>query len=278
MESKVRTILVLWDFSIKAEYAFAHAVNVSKITGNDITLIHIVKSDNEIEELEKKLEEVTVKLFSLYKVKAKIVVIKGNIFKTISKYASEGHTEMVIMGTHGMKGLQKVTGSWALKVIRGCKVPFLVVQDMPTSQKMDNIVFPIDFKRENKEKIKWAHFLCKLYRSRIHIVHPTVKDSFFKSRIHSNIVFTKKYFENTDINFEIKAVSNKVDFAKETIDYSQSINANLILIMTSKTLTFADYIMGPSEQQIIANEAKIPVMVVNPRPKALIGSFSTTGN
>jgi nucleotide-binding universal stress UspA family protein len=276
MESKVRTILVLWDFSIKAEYAFAHAVNISKITGNDITLLHIVNTEKEIPEFEKKISDVADKLFSLYKVKAKVAILKGNIFKTISKFASEGHTELVIMGTHGVKGLQKVTGSWALKVIRGCKVPFLVVQDMPTSQKMDNIIFPIDFKRENKEKIKWAHFLCKLYHSRIHLIHPIVKDSFFKKRIYSNIVFAKNYFENTDIHFEIKPIGNKIDFVKETIEYAQK--TNLILIMTSKSLTFADYIMGPSEQQIIANEAKIPVMVVNPRPKALISSFSATGS
>ena len=278
MESKVRTILVLWDFTIKAEYAFAHAVNVSKITGNDVTLLHVVKSDSEIAGFEQRLTEVSDKLFAQYKVKAKVAAINGNIFKTISKYASDGHVELVIMGTHGINGLQKVTGSWALKVIRGCKVPFLVVQDMPTSVKMDNIIFPIDFKRENKEKIKWAHFLCRVYNSRIHIIHPMVKDNFFKRRIYSNIIFTKKYFENTDINFEIKSIGNKIDFVKETIEYAQNINSNLILIMTSKSLTFADYIMGPSEQQIIANAAKIPVMVVNPRPKTLVTSFSATGN
>jgi hypothetical protein len=47
--------------------------------------------------------------------------------------------------------------------------------------------------------------------------------------------------------------------------------------MTSKTLTFADYIMGPSEQYIIANSGKIPVMVVNPKPKSFAGGFSTSG-
>lgn len=278
MESKIKSILVLWDFSLKAEYAFAHAINVSRITGNDVVLLHIVKNDQEIEPMQKKLAESADKLNSIYKLKPKVVVLKGNIFKTISKYASEGKTELVVMGTHGITGFQKITGSWALKVIRGSKVPFLVVQDMPTSDKMDNIVFPIDFKKENKEKIKWAHYLCSLYRAYIHIVHPTVTDKLFRSRIFSNIVFAKKYFENTDLKFTIQTVGTKIDFAKETIEYAQKHKANVILIMTSKTLTFADYIMGPSEQQIIANNAKIPVMVVNPRPKELSGGFSATGN
>ena len=278
MENKVKTILVLWDFSIKAEYAFAHATNISKITGNDITLLHVVKSDSEIENFQKKLSEVADRLYTLHKVKPKIHVLKGTIFKSISSYASEGHTELVIMGTHGIKGMQKVTGSWALKVIRGSKVPFLVVQDNPIVTKMDKIVFPIDFKKENKEKIKWAHYLCNIYHSKIYIVHPIVHDSLFKKKIYSNIVFTKKYFENTDIRFEIKAIGTKIDFVNETIEYAQQVQANLILIMTSKLLTFADYIMGPSEQLMIANDAKIPVMVVNPRPKVFVGNFSATGN
>ena len=35
--------------------------------------------------------------------------------------------------------------------------------------------------------------------------------------------------------------------------------------MTTKNIRFQDYVLGASEQQIIANEAKIPVMCVNPR-------------
>jgi nucleotide-binding universal stress UspA family protein len=278
MDNKARTILVLWDFTDKCEYAFAYAVNVSNILDMDISILHIVKSDNEIEPMQTKMFEVAEKLYENYKKKPKIVVLKGNIFKTISNYASEGNTELVIMGTHGIRGLQKITGSWALKVIRGSRVPFMVVHKMPETTKMDNIVFPIDFKKENKEKIKWAHYLCNIYKSKIHIVHPIVSDHTFKRKIYSNIVFTKKYFENTNIKFEIKAIGTKIDFAKETIEYAESINANVILIMTSKAITFADYVMGPSEQYIIANEAKIPVMVVNPKPKIFVGGFSASGS
>jgi nucleotide-binding universal stress UspA family protein len=277
MESKVRTILVLWDFTMKAEYAFAHAANLSKITGNDISLLHIVKSENEISEAQKKLAEVSDKLNESHQVKPGIVVLKGNIFKTISNYASGGGVEMVIMGTHGIKGLQKYTGSWAIKVIRGSKVPFLVVQDMPKNEKIENIVFPIDFKNENKEILKWAQYFCRLYRSRIYIVHPVVTDRIFKKRIHSNIVFAQKFFESMDTHFEIKSIGKKIDFTKETIEYAEKVQANLILIIAPKILTLADYIMGPSEQMIIANEAKIPVMVLNPKPRAFTGGFSPTG-
>jgi nucleotide-binding universal stress UspA family protein len=70
-------------------------------------------------------------------------VLCGTIFNTIGKYASDTDARMVIMGTHGIKGMQKLTGSWALKVIVKSKVPFLVVQDKPSEKRrFTDIVFP----------------------------------------------------------------------------------------------------------------------------------------
>ncbi len=277
MESKIKTILVLWDFTVKSEYAFAHAVNLSITTGDEIALLHVAKSENEFETLQKKLEDIAEKLNETHKIKPKVVVLKGSIYKTISKYASENNIEAVVMGTHGVSGIQRFIGSRALRVIRGSRAPFLIVQDNPKSSKIETIIFPIDFKKENKEKIKWAHYLYKLYHSSIYIVHPIASDKLFRRNIHSNIIFTKKYFESADITFDIKSVGKKANFEKEIIEYAAGLNADLILIMASRALTLADYLIGPSEQKIIANDAKIPVMVVNPKPKEFSGSFSATG-
>jgi hypothetical protein len=63
-------------------------------------------------------------------------------------------------------------------------------------------------------------------------------------------------------------------FAQKSVEFSQSINADLILIMTTKNITMADYVMGASEQFIIANNSKIPVCCVNPKASfASVGQF-----
>lgn len=279
MESQQRTILVPWDFTIVAEYAFAYAVKLSKIIGTSITIIHIVSNEKQIEAATQKLENDKTNLKGKYDVEPSILVIKGNIFKDISKFASEANNvELVIMGTHGIKGMQKLTGSRALKVILGSKVPFFVVQDFPTEQKFDSIIFPVDFKKENKEKIKWAYYLCSLYHSKIYLVHAPVSDKLFKGRVFSNIDFARKYFRNTSFEYEIVTLEKKVNFAQDVVTFAQEKNAGAILIMTSKSITFIDYVIGPTEQAIIANSAKIPVMVVNPRKKKMDGGFSATGN
>ncbi len=66
-----------------------------------------------------------------------------------------------------------------------------------------------------------------------------------------------------NIEYDIKDVpADKM--AEETIEYAQNIKADLILIMTTKDITFADYVFGAKEQFIIANSSKIPVCCVNP--------------
>ena len=92
---------------------------------------------------------------------------KGSIFTAIADFVNQKgvpddkkkNVDLVLMGTHGMKGMQKLTGSWALKVIVKSKVPFIVVQDAPADEeRYHNIVFPVDFKKENKGKNQDGYF------------------------------------------------------------------------------------------------------------------------
>ena len=67
------------------------------------------------------------------------------------------------------------------------------------------------------------------------------------------------------IYYEITISKKPIGFAEQTIQFAQEIDADIILIMTTKDLGFTDYVFAATEQQIIANSAKIPVLCVNPR-------------
>jgi nucleotide-binding universal stress UspA family protein len=277
MDSKLRIIIVAWDFTEKAEFAFAHAVNVAKINGQEIAIANVVKTDNEVADMESRLQHEVQRLSGVYGITPKTLVLVGSIFKAMSQRGSEGDIEVIIMGTHGLKGMQRFTGSWALKVIRGSRAPFLCVQEMPKTERFSNILFPIDFKKENKEKINWAYYLSKLHGSKIHIIHPRVADAAFKKRIYSNIVFAKKFFDNAGIEYTVVATGRKTNFVNESIEYAKKNDISLIMVMTSKTISLVDYLLNPMEQQFLNNDAKIPIMAFNPKPKAFAGGFSATG-
>lgn len=272
-----KIIMVPWDFSEKAEFALEHAIRLSKILSTDVELIHIVKKEKELEDATNRLNQIIEETDKKHGVKPISLIKVGNIFTTISEIATEMHAEMVIMGTHGMKGMQKLTGSWALKVIAGSKVPFIVVQKPPTTHGFANIVFPLDFRKENKEKINWIYYIARLYNSKFYIIKAKSADKKFVKGIHSNLLFTKKFLSNNQIPFEIHTAEGKKDFTTETIEYAHQIDADLLLIMTTKNINLADYVIGAHEQQIISNKYQIPVMCINPRPGKLASGFSATG-
>ena len=161
-----------WDFTDVAGHALAHAVKISRMVGNDICLLHIVDNGISAEDLCWK-KVICYNSWLKRTVKSTIYpstyhISKGSIFNAIAEYANEKEASLVVMGTHGMKGMQKLTGSWALKVIVKSKVPFIVVQDPPADQeRYHNIVFPVDFRGENKEKMKMAIFMGKYFDSKV---------------------------------------------------------------------------------------------------------------
>jgi nucleotide-binding universal stress UspA family protein len=268
MEEHKNLIVVPWDFTPVASYALAHAVKISRMVGNEISLLHIVNSGISQKAMAEKrahLQKATDENSKKYNIALSWQISKGSIFHAIAEFANEKEASLVIMGTHGMKGMQKLTGSWALKVMVKSKTPFIVVQDPPADQeRYHNIVFPVDFRSENKEKMKMAIFMGKYFDSKIHMFVAGTTDKGLAKKTRINLNFAIKYLIQNNIEYEIHEVPKK-NFAQQTIDFAQKINADLILIVTTKNITFADYTFGASEQYIIANSSKIPVICVNPK-------------
>lgn len=268
MEKDKEIVVVPWDFTEKAEYALAHAAKISKMINARVHLLHII--DRKIKTAEYKKKEDRMKQWAQYgneeyNVEVEVALIPGSIFKAIAEYVNEAGASLVIMGTHGMKGMQKLTGSWALKVLVGSKVPFIVIQDKPKDmEKYQNIVFPVDFRTENKEKLKMTIFMGKYFESKVHILKTVTSDKSLLKKTNINLNFAIKHLMQNNIEYEIHEMK-RGHLAQQTIDFAESINADLILIMTTKNITTVDYMLGAQEQQIIANSSKIPVCCVNPR-------------
>lgn len=272
-----KMVLVTWDFTEKSEFALEHAQKAAKLLDCGITLLHIAKKESDIGAQTQKLKALIAEKYASSGHKIEALVKVGSIFSTIGESAEEIGARLVFMGTHGIKGSQKFFGSWALKVITHTKVPFIVVQDRPTTENpYKDIVFPVNYRKENKESVNWVSFFSKYFGSRIHVILAKHTDSIFKKGIESNTVFLQKSFASKGIDFETIHADGEKDFVKEIIDYSKKITANAIFVMTTKDIGLTDYMMGAHEQYIIANNFQIPVICVNPKPPRFGGSFSTS--
>jgi nucleotide-binding universal stress UspA family protein len=276
MENQSKPILIPTDFTVVAQSAIESAVKFAQLTNTSIVLVHIVKKVSEISDATAKVEIEAERASQSYGINVTGIVREGSIFSTIGETVTEIDAGLVVMGTHGIRGRQKITGSWALKVLTTSKVPIIVVQEHTRKDTIEKIAFPVDFKKENREKIGWAYYIARLFNSKVYIFRAeSSRDRKIEQSIRTNVVFTEKFLRSKNTPYEIRTAKGDVSFAKETLQFADDIDADLILITTTKGISFADYVLGTAEEDIITNGSRIPVMCVNPR-KTKIGSFSTT--
>jgi nucleotide-binding universal stress UspA family protein len=277
MDQTKHLILVTWDFTEKSEYALEHALQTSRRLKYPIGLVHIVKKNTEIKAAEERINGILASKYASVEPAPMAIVREGNIFSTITDVANEMEAILVFMGTHGIKGMQKFLGSWALKVIAHTKVPFIVVQDRPKEDIYKKIVIPITFRKENKECINWVSFFARHFNTHFQIFKAKHTDPNFIKGIDSNIFFLSKFFASKGISWEMEEAENDSEFVLQAIDYSTKVQADAMMIVVTKDIGFADYVLGAHEQYIIANEAKLPVICINPKPPKIGGSFSASG-
>lgn len=277
MENVNKPVIVPWDFTAVAENAYAHAVNISRMISREIILLHIVEQEQDIEPSLGKLQAKAKELTIASGITTVPLIKSGNIFDTIREVAHEYKAEMVVMGTHGRKGFQKITGSWALKVVASSKVPFVVIQDKPQTDHINKILFPIDFRSATKEKVNWIYYLYKHFDSSFILFKRKASDRGFKRKIASNLHYTETFLKNNDIFYEIHTAAGKKSFEKETVEYAKAAGVDMILALVTRDIGFFDYLIAAKEQYIIANPEGIPVMCLNPKPAKISAGFSATG-
>jgi nucleotide-binding universal stress UspA family protein len=266
-------ILIPTDFSEVCSNAISHGVKLAKFLGYSVCILHIINKETKAE-LKKKNVGVDYTEYRLkeykkyYEKKYQVVVdtmaVEGNIFSTISDVAREIKANLMVMGTHGKKGLQHVFGSYALKVVVEAPVPVVVVQKRAFKLGYNNIVFPVSNDLEPRQAVHWAKLMAKLFNAKIHIVICPEKET---GRKTSLAIITKQitdFFDNEKVSYLCQFAETSGKFAEEVISYSVLNRADLIMIMTRPNVDFAGFSLASWDERLMFNDAQIPVMGINP--------------
>lgn len=265
METQTKTILVPWDFSEHASYALQQAVEISKVTRYDINLLHIVSKSSDEKAALARLEKIVADIEQKWNIKPGILIKTGSIFNTISEVASLPEYGLAVMKTDGVKGMQRYTGSRAIKIIEGSKVPFIVVQQPPAPRPFSTVLLPIDYRIENKQIISYVSSFSRFYQFKLFLMKPQTNDKIFKKNIANTVNLAKVILESKNIPFEIMSAENKGSYCDQIIESAHKKSCDLIVIQLEKNLTLTKFLFGVKEQRILANPYKIPVMCLNPR-------------
>jgi nucleotide-binding universal stress UspA family protein len=145
LSQPIRKILVPVDFAASSNKAFLHAREMVKWWEGELHVIHVLDTeflsgavhitieplDESVSKWKKRAEE---KLKNIYHVggeelEGEIHIRQGKPHEEILKLADELGVDMIVMGSHGRKGLERaIFGSVAEKVARMCKVPILIIK------------------------------------------------------------------------------------------------------------------------------------------------------
>lgn len=256
--------LVPTDYSKVADCAINHAVKLAQTLKGEIQLLHVVAKDRDVEENKTKLQKLAADINKASNVKVDYIVRVGNIFDDIGKVASEIKAQLIIMGTHGVKGFQHITGSYALKVITNSKVPFIVVQQRNIREGYSKIVLPLELAKETKQKIAITISMAKYFNSKVYVFSPLETDEYLRNSATRNLNYTKSEMQIHKIPFETVTAEKSGNFVKQLLHYASKIDADLITMLNIQDIGLTEFIAGPDEQQVITNETQIPVLCMNP--------------
>lgn len=259
-------IIVPSDFSSTSDVAVNYACEISKTLKTPVEIVHIAKDHSEEANALNKLSTQISKHKEKTGVEASPVVRFGNIYEEIPKMTEELTGELVIMGTHGLTGLQYLTGSNALRVISDSDAQFIVVQDKTTKgANIQRILVPLDLHKETKQKIKFASDLAKKFNAEVHVICPKESDEYLNNQVKRNMAYAEGYFIDNGIACKTKVTEEDSSvFVKELLKYAHYADIDLICILNFAGERLIHAFGVDAEQQVITNDAGIPVLVINP--------------
>ena len=143
---QVNNILVPVDFSNYSGKALAYASEIAQSYKAQLQVLHIIEETMHpafsvtgkssifdlvpwIKDDSRKRAEKMIKEFVLDKVKSKVFIQGGRAASDIIKFANENSTDLIVIATHGLTGLEHMLmGSVTEKVVRMAHCPVFTVK------------------------------------------------------------------------------------------------------------------------------------------------------
>lgn len=262
-----KKILVPTDFTKVGDIAISHAIKIAQTINAEVHVMHVVGKKEAATDAKIKLKYLEERVEEEKKFDIHTTLRIGTIFEDIVDYSVEIDANLIVMGTHGKRAMQFLSGTRALKIVTDSKIPFIIVQekDIDVEHGYDRIVVPFDLHKNTKQKLKVAAQMAKYFDAKVFVVSPSETDEFLHNQIRQNLNYAKKYFTDRGVEMEMKILSSKNSgFVPELIEFAESVDADLISIMNFHEGSLMSFFGGSYEEKVITNKYHIPTMCINP--------------
>lgn len=262
--------LVPHDFSKVSKSATRLAIDLAEANDGIAYLLHIVGRESERIEARQEFKKLVSEMSEKDQKYVTTKVLVGDLFEDTGKAGDILKASLIVMGTHGAKGMQKLFGSNAVKMISNASTPFLITQGKKKVEKIKSIVMPFSFAKESLQIVTFASSIAKKFKAKIHLVGYHDSDSWTEHKTQSNQLVARRHLTDQGVEHEIVNLERKDSYEKELLTYSKSVDADIIAAAYFKE----GILPSPNSfiQMMIENDHNIPLLTVNSAELSVINS------
>lgn len=253
--------IVPYDFTEVGNKALEYALFLGEKVRTEIKLLHIAADKAKGMAAMTKLKDICEKKQTPIGVELTYSVRVGSIFTDIATAAKKEHAQLIIMGTHGKKGMQALFGSHAMKVVTSAECPFLVVQKNTEVKKVENMIVPIDLTKESLQIVNIAGDMSNMLRSGIHVVAEKQTDQILNARLQNRLSLVKDQYEERDITPTIQTFGKGGSYDKKVLKYCEEVNAGMVAIAYHSESILPQF--DTFAQNLMVNKKALPFLIVN---------------
>jgi nucleotide-binding universal stress UspA family protein len=196
--SNIKTILVPVDFSECSKQALARAGMLAKTLGATLHVVHVwelpdvlppganegIYDGQLVGMVEKfastKLHELVNDARAEGLPIAESLLETGRSWRVVVQLAREKHFDLIVLGTHGRRGLERaLLGSVAEKVVRCSTVPVMTVHGAAQPERpVERILVPVDYSESSRRALDMAESLSSSLGAELDVVHVWDKPAF----------------------------------------------------------------------------------------------------
>jgi nucleotide-binding universal stress UspA family protein len=188
----LRNILMALDFSPASNTALLYALATARAYDARIYLAHVIRPDvyalvspealnTVLDQAHRNAEQQMARILESYRLRRiphQVLLGQGELWSVLSTMIQQYEIELVVMGTHGRTGLQKMLlGSVAEQVFRMASCPVLTVgprvpgDEVPIEVRLRHIVYATDFTPEAESAAAYALSLAQEYQAQLALLH-----------------------------------------------------------------------------------------------------------
>jgi nucleotide-binding universal stress UspA family protein len=293
--SPFMSILIAADFSERSLRAFGIACSLARLTETRVHVLHVIEQTHVVEQTvafgesdialpsdpltNPHREAILVRLRELYApaepIDLEYHLQDGLATDEIVRVAAEVNADLIVLGTHGRKGLERLLlGSVAETVLRKAACPVMVLRSAETGtatpRAIRAILHPTDFSKESVSARQVARELARDLGARLVLLHVapvdvvvpeigSVVENLEASR--DALVSLRRQIDGPDLKQPVETELRQGDPTKEILNAARDLHCDLVVMGTHGRRGLGRILMG-SVAETILRESTIPVFVV----------------